>query len=251
MRILIIEDEQRTADQIVRLIKQYDSNYSVIGVIDSVKKGLDWFTNKMDDPDLLLADIQLGDGNIFELFNQVNLELPVIFITAYNQFAIEAFKVNSIDYLLKPISFVDLKVALDKYFKTREAYLKANFKDFKRILVPEKMVCKRRFLIKSGNGYKFIFTDEIAYFMTEDGLVFSVLFKGGRSIIENNITELNQLLDQDEFFQLNRNTIANIRAIDKISDYFNRRVILKLLPDHHEVIVSRERVQEFKEWMNK
>jgi len=251
MKILIIEDERRTADLIARLIKQYDNSYSVLGTIDSVEMGVEWFIHKTEMPDLILADTQLSDGTSFDLFDQVNMELPVIFITAYNKFALNAFRLNSIDYLLKPLSFSDLKKAFDKFIRTKEAYLKVNLKEYSQIISPDQKTFKRRFIVKSGNHYKYLSTDEIAYFLAEDGLVFAGLMKGGRSVVENTITELSELLDPEQFFQVNRNTIAGIKAINKFSGYFNRRLILQLLPDNHEVIVSRERVQDFKEWLNK
>ena len=251
MKILIVEDERRTADLIARFIKQYDNSFSVIGVIDSVEKGVKWFIHKTEMPDLILADIQLTDGTSFDLFDQVNLELPVIFITAYNEFALNAFRLNSIDYLLKPLNFADFKKAFDKYIRTKEAYLKVNLYEYNKIISTGHKPFKRRFLVKSGNHYKYLLTDEIAYFFAEEGLVFAGLFKGGKSIVENNITELSGILDTEQFFQVNRNTIASIKAINKFSDYFNRRLILQLLPDNYEVIVSRERVQAFKEWLNK
>ena len=251
MKILIIEDERRTADLIARLIKQFDNSYSVLGVIDSVENGVNWFIRKTEIPDLILADIQLTDGTSFDLFDQVNLELPVIFITAYNEFALNAFRLNSIDYLLKPLNFGDLKKAFDKFIRTREAYQKVNLKEYNQIISNTRKTFKRRFLVKSGNHYKYLSTDEIAYFLSEDGLVFAGLLKGERSIVENTITELSELLDPEQFFQVNRNAIAGIKAISKFSGYFNRRLILQLLPDNQEVIVSRERVQGFKEWLSK
>lgn len=251
MKILIIEDEQRTADLITRLIKQYDNSYSVLGVIDSVEKGVKWFIHKTELPDLVLADIQLTDGTSFDLFDKVNMELPVIFITAYNKFALNAFRLNSIDYLLKPLSFADLRKAFDKFLKTKEAYFKVNLKEYSQFISPDHKTFKRRFLVKSGNHFKYLSTDEIAYFLAEEGLVFARLFEGGRSIIENTIQELSELLDPELFFQINRNTVAGIKAINKISNYLNRRLILQLLPDNHEVIVSRERVQGLKEWLSK
>jgi DNA-binding LytR/AlgR family response regulator len=251
MKILIIEDEQRTADLITRLIKQYDNSYSILGVIDTVEKGVKWFIHKTELPDLILADIQLTDGTSFDLFDKVNMELPVIFITAYNKFALNAFRLNSIDYLLKPLIFDDLRKAFDKFIKTKEAYFKVNLKEYSQIISSDHKTFKRRFLVKSGNHYKYLSTDEIAYFLAEDGLVFARLFEGGRSIIENTIQELSELLDPELFFQINRNTVAGIKAINKISNYLNRRLILQLLPDNHEVIVSRERVQGLKEWLSK
>lgn len=251
MKILIIEDERRTADLITRLLEQYDKSYSVLAVIDSVEKGVEWFIHKTELPDIILADIQLTDGTSFDLFDRVNMEVPVIFITAYNEFALNAFRLNSIDYLLKPLNFADLKKAFDKFIRTKEAYLKVNLKEYNQIFSPDQKSFKRRFLVKSGNNYKYLSSDEIACFLAEDGLVFAGLLKGGRSIVENTISELGELLDPEQFFQVNRNTIASIKAINKFSGYFNRRLILQLLPDNHEVIVSRERVQGFKEWLNK
>jgi DNA-binding LytR/AlgR family response regulator len=251
MKILIIEDERRTADLITRLIKQYNNSYSVLGVVDSVEKGVNWFIHKTELPDLILADIQLTDGTSFDLFDKVNMELPVIFITAYNKFALNAFRLNSIDYLLKPLNYADLKKAFDKFIRTKEAYLKVNLKDYSQIISPGQKTFKQRFLVKSANHFKFLLTDDIACFLAEDGLVFAGLLKGGRSVVENTITELSELLDPELFFQVNRNTIASVKAINKFSGYFNRRLILQLLPDNKEVIVSRERVQGFKEWLNK
>jgi two-component system, LytTR family, response regulator LytT len=251
MKMLIIEDERPTADMIIRLLKQYDNSITVLDVIGSVEEGMEWFIHKTELPDLILADIQLTDGTSFDLFDQVNMDVPVIFITAYNEFALNAFRLNSIDYLLKPLNFADLKKAFDKFIKTKEAYLKVNLKEYNQLISSGQKIFKRRFLVKSGKSYKYLAADEISYFFAEDGLVFAVLLKRERSIVENSITELSNLLDPEQFFQVTRNAIVNIRAINRFSDYFNRRLILQLLPDNHEVIVSRERVQSFKEWLNK
>jgi len=251
MKILIVEDERRTADLIARLIKQYDNSYNILDIIDSVENGVKWFIHKAEMPDLILADIQLTDGTSFDLFDQVNLKLPVIFVTAYDEFALNAFRLNSIDYLLKPLNFADLKKAFDKFTRMKEAYLEVNLKEYNQIISSGRKTFKRRFLVRSGNNYKYISSHEIAFFLAEDGLVFAGLLNGGRSIVENSITELSEILDPEQFFQVNRNTIAGIKAIKKFSGYFNRRLIMQLFPDNHEVIVSRERVQAFKEWLNK
>ncbi len=250
MNLLIIEDEQRTADLIIKLIKQYDNSYSVLEVIDSVENGVEWFIHRQTTPDLILADIQLSDGTSFDLFNQVNVEVPIIFITAYNEFALNAFKLNSIDYLLKPLNFADLKKAFDKLLKTRKLYLMTH-KDYDKILMPGPKAYKHRFLVKSGNGFKNIIADEIACFISEDGVVFANLMSGGKHIVENSLGELTEMLDPGKFFQINRSTIVAIISINKISSYFNRRVIVRLKPDNREAIVSRERVRNFKEWLNK
>lgn len=251
MRILIIEDEPRTAELIVRLINQYDKSYSVIGIIDSVKNGNKWFDKKNVLPDLILADIQLSDGTSFDLFDKVESDLPVIFITAFNEYALEAFKLNSIDYLLKPLNFSDLKKALDKFKRAGDIWFKTNREGQSEIISYDRKNYKHRFLVKSGKTYKSLLTDEVASFRAENGFIFACTKNGGQSIIENNITELTLILDPEKFFQINRNTIINIDAIDKISEYFNRRLIIRILPERHEEIVSRERVQSFKEWLDK
>ncbi len=251
MTILIVEDEPRTAELIIRLIEQYDDSYSVLGIIDSVRKGIQWFNTKTDLPDLVLADIQLSDGSSFDLFVRVNTDLPVIFITAFNEYALEAFRLNSIDYLLKPLNFSDLKKAFDKFNRTRDIWLKTSPESLKRIVSSGRKNYKHRFLIKTGKTYKSILTDEITCFRAEEGLAFAFTKNGGRSVIENNIAELSLILDPEKFFQINRNTIISSDSIDKISEYFNRRLIVRILPGKNEEIVSRDRVQNFKEWLNK
>jgi DNA-binding LytR/AlgR family response regulator len=149
------------------------------------------------------------------------------------------------------LNFSDLKKAFDKFFKTKEAFLKVNLKEYNHLISSGQKSFKRRFLVKSGKSYKYLSADEISYFFAEDGLVFGVLLKRERSIIENSIAELNNLLDPEQFYQVTRNVIVNIKAINRFSGYFNRRLILQLLPDNHEVVVSRERVKSFKEWLNK
>lgn len=251
MTILIIEDEPRTAELIKRLIRQYDNSYSVAGIVGSVKKGVQWFAGSAELPDLILADIQLSDGTSFDIFENVNADVPVIFLTAFNEYALEAFRLNSIDYLLKPLNFADLAKAFDKFRKTGEAWMKINSGNIKNLITPGQKSYKQRFLIKSGKSYKAVYIADIASFRAEDGLVFACLRNGGRSVVDNSISELILMLDPLRFFQINRNTIVSIDAIDKISEYFNRRLIVRLLPDKSEEIVSRERVQSFKQWLDK
>jgi two-component system, LytTR family, response regulator LytT len=250
MKILIIEDEKRTADGILRLIKQYDSSSFVMGVIESVEEGVAWFNNRSMDPDLLLLDIQLTDGTSFEIFEKVNTEIPVIFITAYNEFAIQSFRLNSIDYLLKPIDFNDLKKAFDKFRRLKENYIRLTYNELKYFLTPNQKSYKKRFLVKSGSSIKCIMASEIGYFQADEGLVIAYLLDGGKAIIDNSLAELCQMLDPAQFFHINRKSIVNVESIQKISSYFNRRVILRLKPGNNEAIVSRERVTDFKNWLN-
>jgi two-component system, LytTR family, response regulator LytT len=251
MNIVIIEDESRTADHLIRLIKQYDNSWVVLEVIDSVGRGIEWFRGRKVMPDVLLADIQLADGTSFELFDKLDPEMPVIFVTAYNEYALKAFRLNSIDYLLKPVSFTDLKNAFDKLKKRREAYIKSDMRELLRMINPGNKSWKKSFLVKSGKGYRHITVDEISYFISEEGLVFAVLLTGGRIILEESVSELSRILDPEQFFQVNRNTVIKANVIARISDYFNRRLIVQIPPGKTEVIVSRDRVRGFKEWLNK
>jgi len=251
MNILVIEDERRTAEMIIKLLKQYDPSWTVPEIIGSVEKGIQWFTHQTEWPDLILADIQLTDGTSFDLFERVNPDLPVIFITAYNEFVLRAFRLNSIDYLLKPLNYNDLKRALDKFIRTREIWLKSGYAQLRQIISEGQKCYKHRFLVKSGKSYKYLSADEIAWFAAEEGIVFANLKSGGRWIIDDNITDLNRMLDPEKYFQINRSTIIHIDAIDKISDYFNRRLMVRLLPGNHGLIVSRERSSDFKNWLDK
>jgi DNA-binding LytR/AlgR family response regulator len=253
MKILIIEDELPAAKQLTKMLAQIDPSVSVIETIDSVESSVKWL-NTFPTPDAIFMDIQIADGLSFDIFTQVEIACPVIFTTAFDQYAIKAFKVNAIDYLLKPIDEDELSEAVQK-IKNKKNELAAPpqystdfFKNF--LQNDSKQSYKERFLIKTGQSFSSMETSEIAYFFSEEGLTQCLVFNQKKHIIEHPLDELERLLNPKDFFRINRKLILNIKAIQKISPHFNGRLKLELTPPYREeVFVARERVGDFKGWL--
>ena len=250
MNILIVEDEKYTADMISRLVNQHDPTYQILSVLSTIEESVNWFLKYPERADLVFMDIQLTDGSSFEIFEKVNVKTPIIFITAFNEFAINAFKVNSVDYLLKPVSFQDIEKAFSKYYQLKETYQKAGNMFLKELFKTPAVAAKKRFLIKTGEKYRFVFTRDISYFMFDESVVFAFLKNNKQVMISETLDELIEMLDPGNFFRLNRKFIASVDAIESIHSYFNRRLSVYLNPGHRQVIVSRERVNDFKLWLN-
>ena len=220
-------------------------------VISSVKQGVKWL-KKNPAPDLILMDIHLSDGSCFELFNQVEIDVPVIFTTAYDEYAIKAFKVNSIDYILKPIDFQELVAAFEKFNKYRNENPQIQKQLFQTLYdqISREGKYKQRFLVKIGEQLKRIESNEIAYFVFEDGLVWANSKMNLKLPMDYSLEQLEQMLDPMKFFRINRKMIINLDSVEKIHTYFNSRLKLRIQPDFGEdVIVSRERVNKFKKWL--
>jgi DNA-binding LytR/AlgR family response regulator len=250
MQILIIEDETRAASQLQRLLTASDFNYELLGVIDTVEDAVVWF-RKNKAPELVFMDIQLADGLSFEIFQKIDVEAPIIFTTAFDQYAIQAFKVNSVDYLLKPIQQDSLDNALDKFNKSNKR-LPIDPSILKQLLGSIRTTNKRDgILVKEGNGFLQIRTSELSYCYSEDSITFGVA-SGKRYIINETIDELFDSLDQDEFYRINRGQIVSKTSIQKIELYFNHRVKLSIRnPRGQEFVVSRSKTSDFKDWMNR
>ena len=250
-RVLIIEDEQPAARRLKKLVKALDDSIEILEVIDSVEDAVAWFKN-YGEPDLAFFDIQLADGQSFSIFEQVELECPVIFTTAYDQYAIKAFKVNSIDYLLKPIDPTELENAWRKFQsigKDSQADLMKMVAAFQEL--NQKKNYKERFLIKKGDGYKYLTINEIAYFLSDGGLTFLIDKNGKRFVVDEKLDALENSIDPRQFFRINRKFIIGENAVSKISNYFNSRLKLELFPKtEEEVIVARDRVSDFKGWLS-
>lgn len=249
MEILIIEDETRAASQLERMLKTCGIDYELLGIIDSVEDAVVWF-QKNTAPDLVFMDIQLADGLSFEIFQKIDIDIPIIFTTAFDQYAIQAFKVNSVDYLLKPIQQDDLNKALDKFKKSN----KPNSIDpsvLKQLLGSMQMSPEREgILVKEGSGFVQIKISELLYCYSEDSITFGIT-SGKRLIIEETMDELFSSLDQNKFYRINRGQIVAKTSIQKIDPYFNHRVKLSVAnPRDQEFIVSRPKTSDFKEWMN-
>lgn len=247
MKYLIVEDERFAYEELKRMMTKLRPDYllekhtkTVINTIGFLKKST---------VDLILMDIRLADGNCFEIFNHVEVVAPVIFTTAYDEHAIKAFKLNSIDYLLKPFDERELAAALTKFENFFHSHTSENeSKNFEQIL---SLKTKNRFLISKGENYHYIETKDIAHFYSEDGVVFLHTFSDRRYIINYTLDHLEQQLDRRLFFRVSRNCIGNVKAIENAAKYFNSRLKLTFLPQcPHEVLVSRVRVPDFLKWMD-
>lgn len=248
MRYLIVEDERFAYEELKRMMGNLRPEYQLCNWTETVEQTVLFLKNST--VDLILLDIRLADGSCFEIFEQVSISVPVIFTTAYDEYAIRAFKVNSIDYLLKPIEEKDLEAALSKFEQHHTTSTSSiAYRKLEEALVGN--YTKNRFLIQKGDTYHYVETAEIAFFYSEEKAVFLHTFSGKRYIIDYTLEQIEQALDRKLFFRVARNCIANIHAIKKISKYFNSRLKLFFQPEcPHEVLVSRIRVAEFLRWID-
>ena len=249
MQVLIIEDEPRAASQLQRMLKACAFEYQLLDIIDTVEDAVIWF-EKNAVPDLVFMDIQLADGLSFEIFQKTAVEAPIIFTTAFDQYAIQAFKVNSIDYLLKPIQKEDVTIALKKFQRTNQTAA-VDPAIFKQLLTSIQAPQTRTgLLVKEGNGFVQIKITDLLYAYSEESITFGVT-SDRRYIIDETIDQLFNSLDQSKFYRINRGQIVAKEAIHKIDPYFNHRVKLSITnPRDQEFIVSRPKTSDFKTWMN-
>jgi two-component system, LytTR family, response regulator LytT len=256
MKVLIVEDEPFAQQELKRLLSATRNDIMVLDCIDSIEDTISWLrSNPL--PDLIFLDIQLSDGLSFEIFRQEKILCPVIFTTAFDEYAIQAFKVNSIDYLLKPVKQPDLATALDKFDEIRDSYqsLKQPAIDIKmleHLLNPARKEYKSRFIARLGDQIKHIPIEDVAWFYAEDNVVFLVTKANNRYIIDYTLDQACLQLDPSRYFRINRGFIAAIQSIGKVSRYFNGRLLVELLPAAPEpVYVSRAKAQEFIDWLDK
>ena len=253
MKVLIIEDEYPAAERLEKLLHKADEKIQIVDTLDSVSRALKWFQQNLA-PDLIFSDIQLSDGLCFEIYDKVVLKSPIIFTTSYDEYAIRAFKVKSIDYLLKPIKFEELVQAINKYqnlkseFSVAENSIKIDH--LLDSLHPTGKQYKKRFLVKAGEQLVPVSDDEISYFYTSMELVYLFHKSGKKYVVDYTLEQLEQLVDPGNFYRPNRQFILNLSAIRKIHTYFNGRLKLEIDPVHkEEVIVSKGKVKGFKNWM--
>jgi len=247
MKYLIVEDERFAYEEVKRMITKLRPDYELEKQTKTVIDTIAFL--KTSAVDLILMDIRLADGNCFEVFNHLEVTTPVIFTTAYDEHAIKAFKLNSIDYLLKPFNEAELEAALIKFEKIfQHVPYTTSPKNYEQLL---SVRTKNRFLISKGENYHYIETKDIAHFYSEDGVVFLHTSSDKRYIINYTLEQLEQLLDNRLFFRVSRNCIGNVRAIKNVAKYFNSRLKLSFSPVcPHEVLVSRVRVPDFLKWMD-
>ena len=250
INILIIEDEEPAANRLKKMLTELLPEANVLDNIVGVKSAITWFKQNSL-PDLIFSDIQLSDGLSFEIFKNVEIQCPVIFITAYDQYAIDAFKVNSIDYLLKPIKKDDLQTAINKFKKlNRSEPSSLDINKLLEVFNQPKTNYKTRFIVRYGEHIKTIKIEDTAYFYTEDKINFITTKEGRRYTIDYNLDALESMLDPKTFFRINRQFIISIHAISEMFSYSKSRVLVKLNPPtKHETIVSTERSGGFKLWL--
>jgi DNA-binding LytR/AlgR family response regulator len=254
MKTLIIEDEYPAAERLEKLIRKVDPSIEIIGVLGSIEAAGEWL-QAHSLPDLIFSDIQLSDGLSFQIFEQFSVKAPIIFTTSYDEYAIKAFKVKSIDYLLKPIKLQELELAIGKFRDMQKAFSPVDYAMKIESLLDNLKTTgsrkhKTRFLVKQHDQLVPVTQEEIAYFLTANELVCLVRKDGKQFLVDYTLEELDKLLDPQHFFRLNRQFIAAMPAIARIHTYFNGKLKLELKPETpHEVVVSREKAQVFKEWM--
>jgi len=253
MKVIIVEDEHLTADRIRTLLHKIDPEITVLKVIDSVSKAVQWFTQH-GSPDLVFMDIQLADGISFDIFDRVRIEAPVIFITAYQEYAIRAFKVNSVDYLLKPIAEGELKTALDKYKSLfqREVSLPEIGSDLLASI--RQMISKpykTRFMVKVGDRIKTVDVEHILFFYSQQKGTFIHTEENRNYAVDYTLDKLGELLDPAQFHRINRRYLCAHRAITELISLSGSKLKVRLKnSDDDQIYVSRDRLNAFKDWLD-
>jgi DNA-binding LytR/AlgR family response regulator len=257
MKVLIIEDETPAAEKLERYLKRLEESIEILSILQSVKESVAWFESNPDLADLVFMDIQLTDGKSFDIFEKTKVKAPIIFTTAYDEYAIEAFKVNGIAYLLKPITFEDIEEAFDKVHSLKSKLSEDNKEssdDLNQILSKlggQTQVYKNRFMVKIGDHIRSIPTPDIRIFFAEGRDAYLITQEGRKYIIDYKLEQLETILDPVDFMRVNRSFILKIDSIKDVIVYSNSR--LKVLTEQEvdrEIIISREKVPQFKAWID-
>lgn len=251
MNILIIEDEIPAQQQLLRLIRKYYPGSEIAGVLDSISSAASWLEQHAGSaPDIIFMDVELSDGECFELFKRVEIISPVIITTAYSNYALNAFQTKCIDYLMKPYSDEDFKASVDRCIKLYiHPHSEQLLKEIEKFIVPHKQF-RQRFTIKSGSQIMIVDIHNIAYFFSENKSTYIVTKDGKQYISDLSIDALESEVDPASFFKLSRGCLAGLESIDSISKYFNSRLKVVLKPNLiGPVLVSRARIQNFMDWL--
>ena len=254
LKVLIVEDETPAVEKLVRYLQKYSPLITITHVSNCIVDTVSWLKEHQSDIDLIFMDIQLKDGLSFVIFREVPVVKPVIFITAYNEYSLDAFKVNSIDYLLKPVTFVDLSASLQKLENLRDQLLLSDTKLEKLKSLAEEgntKSYKTRFMVKVGDHIRSLTTDQVLFFFADGRDVYLVTQQLRKFIIDFTLEALEEVLDLKIFFRVNRSYILNIHVIQDVVMYSNSRLKIATQPAwDKEIIVSREKVGEFKDWFD-
>lgn len=250
---VIIEDEAPAAKRLQSLIGELEPDIRIVGNLTTVRDSVEWFKNN-DAPDLVFMDIQLADDLSFSIFQQVDLRIPIIFTTAFDEYALQAFKVNSVDYLLKPIDKDDLSFSLNKWRSLRSSSPLSVSKELGEALLEsvadKKLAYKSRFLVKMGDKLISVKIEDVTYFTSENKNTFLHTKNGKKFYVDETIEQLSEILDPSEYFRLNRKAICHLDHIANIHSYFNGKLKVYLHSVTEPFIVSREKSASFKRWLN-
>ena len=254
MKVIIVEDEIHNRRMLEGMVRKLRPKWEVVAAFESVKSTVEWL-NSNNHPDLIFMDIQLTDGVSFSIFEHVTVESLIIFTTAYDEYAIQAFKVNSIDYLLKPIKEDDLSFAISKfemaYKYINEEKEQPNYNEILNAIKKGEKKYRQRFLVSGATSLSKISTDDIAFIYSENKLTTAVCFDGKEHIIDYALDKLEEELDPDKFYRANRQYILNIDSVHKIESYFGGKLIVKLIaPFKSTITVSRLKAASFKYWID-
>jgi DNA-binding LytR/AlgR family response regulator len=250
MKVLIIEDERPASQKLIRLLKEIDSEIEIIDVLQSIEQAVNWFSENPS-TELIFMDVQLEDGLCFDIFENCKIETPVIFTTAYDEYALKAFKVNSIDYLLKPIVQDELKNAIEKFNSIYKS--KPDYSKLETVIKQLQTKKKERFLIKIGEHYKSIPVSTVNCFYINERCTFLFTDAAKNYPLDYSLDKIEQLIDSKLFFRINRDCIVNFYAIRDMISYSSSRlkIILADWTEKEEITVSRERVSDFKKWIDR
>lgn len=249
MKILIIEDEPATAKRLKKIIEEVVPDASIVDILDTVERSVHYFKNHAE-PELVFMDIHLADGISFEIFDQINLNCPVIFTTAYDQYAIKAFKVNSIDYLLKPIKREELVASMNKFRKYTSSLPSTDYRKIAEIIQQQNESVLERIVIRIGRTIKAIQVADVAYFFVDNKIVYGVTFKGNQYPVDFTMAQLEADLNSKRFFRINRSFIISFESIDTMMAYSKSRIKITLNPPcDQEALTSSDRSSFFKEWL--
>ena len=251
MNILIVEDEALAAQKLARFIQQYNASFNIVSVLDSIEDTVHYLQNTSL-PDLIFLDIHLADGNSFEIFKKIEVKTPIVFATAYDEYALSAFELNSVDYILKPIKQAQINRSLDKYFQLKESFQpqRLDYSQLAKMLQPQHY--KARFMVKYQNKIISLNTAEVACFFAEDGVTCILTFDQEKFIIDYTLDDLEGMLNPSDFFRANRKYILAIQMITEVHPYFKGRLkVITTPPLADEVIISNQRANNFKAWLGK
>lgn len=248
MRVIVIEDEPLASDKLCDFIRRYDDSINIAARLESVKETQNWFRHKMP-PDLIFSDIELLDGNVFEFFEKEELTCPIIFTTAYDQFLMQAFEQSGIAYLLKPFTFENFVAAMKKLEKLKKNFAVSQIDFLREIQNNAKPKYKERFVVKTRGGIQLIETKNISYFQIQDGILFAFDAKDNKFPLNENLTNLEEILDPQNFFRVNRSEMVNLNFIERLEPYFNDRLVIRLQNSKVKLISSTNRTPDLRKWI--